>query len=255
MSSKRKNFEQFLIQADMRSKKRGIFPSKNSKIHPFEVKSDLESNCKRFRNTALWDNFSQKTWPTDDNKVNRINDASIFTKTKKRKRSCIPFLQDVWKNSEHQIRKMYASKIVPVFSIHRRPETYFQNAQGQQRASALICSIKEIRNTSNTAQEAQHQKTVITEKLGKLTCMVFRKYQNVFSSLLSGKLERKTQKDMKQSFSELLKPVNRYYKIPWLISTGIFKEETRIHHKQSIENTWCRQKERNLTKSCKNPSR
>ena len=132
---------------------------------------------------------------------------------------------------------MYASLNVQFLSIHCRPKTHFRYPQGHQRASALTCSIKEIRNTSNTAQEAQHQKTVITEKLGKLTYMVFRKNQNVFSSIFSGKLERKTQKDMKQSFSELLKPVNRYYKIPWLISTGIFKEQTRIHHNQTIENT------------------
>ena len=75
---------------------------------------------------------------------------------------------------------MYASQNVPVFSTHRRPETYFQNAQGQQRASALICSIKEIRNTSDTAQEAQHQKTVITEKLGKLTTWFSEKIKMFF---------------------------------------------------------------------------
>ena len=40
----------------------------------------------------------------------------------------------------------------------------------------------------------------------------------------------------------LLKLINRYYKILWLKSTSIFKEQARIPLKLNIEKTSCRQK-------------
>ena len=39
---------------------RSHFPTKNPKINPFVVKSLLESNCKRFRQNAIRENFNLK---------------------------------------------------------------------------------------------------------------------------------------------------------------------------------------------------
>ena len=36
------------------------FPTKNPKINPFSVKSLLESSCKRFRQSAIKENFNLK---------------------------------------------------------------------------------------------------------------------------------------------------------------------------------------------------
>ena len=52
---------QILVQADMKSTKRGIFQQKNYKNNPVVVKSVLDSNCKRFRDTAIRENFNLKT--------------------------------------------------------------------------------------------------------------------------------------------------------------------------------------------------
>ena len=40
---------------------RSHFPTENPKINPFVVKSLLESNCKRFRQSAIRENFNLKT--------------------------------------------------------------------------------------------------------------------------------------------------------------------------------------------------
>ena len=49
-----------LVYADMRSTKRSMFQQKNSKSIAVVVKSVLDSNCKRFRDTAMRDNFTLK---------------------------------------------------------------------------------------------------------------------------------------------------------------------------------------------------
>ena len=63
MSSKKKNncailadFSPYRYEVDERSH----FPTKNPKINPFGVKSFLESNCKRFRQSAIRENFNLK---------------------------------------------------------------------------------------------------------------------------------------------------------------------------------------------------
>ena len=51
---------QILVQTDMKSTKEAIFQQKNPKIKSFVVKSLLESNCKRFRQSALREKFNLK---------------------------------------------------------------------------------------------------------------------------------------------------------------------------------------------------
>ena len=64
---------------------------KNSKSSPFVVKSVLESNCKRFRDTAKRENFNPKNWARDEKKLLLIGDAIIFTNiTKKNRMQSLP---------------------------------------------------------------------------------------------------------------------------------------------------------------------
>ena len=63
MSTKNKKVEQLLqisVHTDMKSTKKAISQQKNPKINPFVAKSFLESNCKRFRQSAIRENFNLK---------------------------------------------------------------------------------------------------------------------------------------------------------------------------------------------------
>ena len=51
---------QISVHADMKSTKRGIYQQKKTKINLFVIKSVLESNFKRFRDTAMRENFNLK---------------------------------------------------------------------------------------------------------------------------------------------------------------------------------------------------
>ena len=84
MSSKKKKVEQFLqisVHTDMKSTKEASSQQKNPKINPFVTKSLLESNCKRFRQSAIRKNFNlkretqlQKTHSNNgDNYTNQYN--------------------------------------------------------------------------------------------------------------------------------------------------------------------------------------
>ena len=63
MSSKKNNnwaFLPILVHTDMKSTKEAISQQKNLTIKPLVVKSLLESNCKRFRKSAIRENFNPK---------------------------------------------------------------------------------------------------------------------------------------------------------------------------------------------------
>ena len=62
---------QISVHADMQSTKKSDIPMKNSKINPLVVKSPLESNCKRFRKSAIRENFNLK--PETDMKKTHSN--------------------------------------------------------------------------------------------------------------------------------------------------------------------------------------
>ena len=51
---------QILVHTDMKSTKEAIFQQKNTEINPFVVKSLMESNCKRFGESAIRENFNLK---------------------------------------------------------------------------------------------------------------------------------------------------------------------------------------------------
>ena len=60
---KRKTIEQFLqisVHTDMKSTEEAFFEQKNPKIDPFVAKSLLESNWKRFHQSAIRENFNLK---------------------------------------------------------------------------------------------------------------------------------------------------------------------------------------------------
>ena len=81
---KRITIEQFLqisVHTDMKSTKEAIF-QKNPKINPFVVKSLLESNWKRFRQSAIRENFNLKP-KTQLKKLIPITEATIPINTMK----------------------------------------------------------------------------------------------------------------------------------------------------------------------------
>ena len=82
---------QISVHTDMKSTKKSQIATKDSKVNPFVVKSLLESNCKRFRKSAIRGNFNVKP-ETEMKKLIPTNDATFFTNTVEMKGNCIQFL-------------------------------------------------------------------------------------------------------------------------------------------------------------------
>ena len=61
----------------MKSTKEAIFQQKTPKINPFVVKSLLEFNCKRFRKSAIRENFNPK--PKTQLKKTHPNNGGNYT--------------------------------------------------------------------------------------------------------------------------------------------------------------------------------
>ena len=85
MSSKRNkisailaNFNPSRYEVD----ERRLIPTKNSKTKVFLIKSVSKSNCKRFRNTTIRENFKPKP-DAQMKKLILIKDATRFTNTMK----------------------------------------------------------------------------------------------------------------------------------------------------------------------------
>ena len=76
MWTKKITIEQFLqiSDTDMKSTKKAIF---QQKINPFLVKSLFESNCKRFRKSAIRENFNLK--PETQLKKTHSNNGGNYT--------------------------------------------------------------------------------------------------------------------------------------------------------------------------------
>ena len=171
MSSKKKNNWAFLADFTPHRydvNERSHFPTKNPKINPFVVKSLLESNCKRFRKSAIRENFNLK--PETQLKKAHSNNGGNYThqyNEVKEKLEPVSFIY-VWTIFEHQVNDMNASQKVQGFSSLRRPETHFRHARGHQRAGVLTGSINIFQRTIITVYEVEHQKTINT-KLGKQT--------------------------------------------------------------------------------------
>ena len=72
----------------------------------------------------------------------------------------------VWTTFEQQVKDLYESQKVQVYSCLRRPETHFQYRQGHQRAGALTCSINNLQKRNYTLNGIGHQKAINLRKLG-----------------------------------------------------------------------------------------
>ena len=68
---------QISVHADRKLTKRGIFQPKNSKKNAVVVRSVLDSNCKRFRDTALREKFNLK--PKTEMKKTHSNNRGNYT--------------------------------------------------------------------------------------------------------------------------------------------------------------------------------
>ena len=166
----------------MKSTKRSIIRQKTPK-NQVVVKSLSESNCKRFRQIAIRENFNLKSEKHLNKNVVPKTKATITINTTKLKRSCNqflsimsePYLRTKSMNSMH-IRKFKC------LSSFRRPQTHVRNAQGHQRAVASTGSFDIIETTIITVYEVESQKTVNT-KLGKPTIWfsaVIREFNHYF---------------------------------------------------------------------------
>ena len=213
---------------------RSPFPTKNPKINPFAVKSLLESNCKRFRQSAIRENFNLKL-ETQLKKLIPITEATIPINTMKWKRSWNQFPSFMSEPclSTRSMTCMHLKKL-KVFSSLRRPETHFKHAQGHQRAGALTGSINICQSTIITVYEVEHQK-IVTTKPGK-DYLVFRSNHRVLNfkinpfvvksllesnckrfriSAIRGNFNLKLETEMKNSFQQtmqLFSPTERNWK-------------------------------------------
>ena len=96
------------------------------------IKSLLDSICKRFRDTVIRENFELK--PETQMKITHSNNrGNYFHQHNEGKVKLQPvFLLYVGTIFEHQVKDMYASRKVQVFSSLRRPETRFWHGEGRQ---------------------------------------------------------------------------------------------------------------------------
>ena len=162
MSSKKNN--KLAIHADFSPyryevNERSNFSTKITKINPFVAKSLLESNCKRFRQNAIRENFNLKH-ETHLKKLIPITTVTIPTNTMKKERSCnqvLSFMPEPYLSTRSKTC-MHLKKF-KVFSSLRGPKTHFRHAQCHQRAGASTGSINIFQSTIFTVYEVVHQKT------------------------------------------------------------------------------------------------
>ena len=117
-------FMQISVPADMKSTKKP-FSNKNPEINPFVAKSLLESNCKRFRKSAIRGNFNLKP-ETEMKKLIGTNDSTFFTNTAEMKGSCIQFSSFMFYQllSTRFQRCLYLEKVKSVFQSLQASNTF-----------------------------------------------------------------------------------------------------------------------------------
>ena len=122
------------------------FPQKSDmrKLQSQTWKTDYKSSIQQPKqlNPSVEINTKEKLWPV----------SFIF----------------VWTKSEQQVKHMYATQKVQIFSSLRQPETQFRCLQRHHWASALTGSTNVIQNTIITVYEVESQKSLNT-KLWKRT--------------------------------------------------------------------------------------
>ena len=170
MSSKKNNwatlanFSRYRYEVNERSH----FLTKNREVNPFVVKSLLEANCRRFRQSAIRENFNLK--PETQLKKNSFQQRrQLYPSIQWSKRESVTsFLHLCQSYLSTRSRTCMHLKKSKIFSSLRRSKPQFRHAQGLQRACALTGSTNNFQSTINTVYEVIHQKTVNT-KLGKQT--------------------------------------------------------------------------------------
>ena len=90
------------------------FRTNNPKINPLKAKSLLESNCKRFHQSAIRENFNIK--PETQLRKTHSNEGGNYSHQYKVKEKLLPvsFIY-VWTTFEHPVKHMYASQKVQGF--------------------------------------------------------------------------------------------------------------------------------------------
>ena len=120
MSSKTMIDDNWAIPADFNPQRyevneRSHFPTKNPKINSFVVKLLLESNCKRFRQSAIRENFNLKP-ETQLKKTHSNNGGNYPHQNNEVKEELYPvsfiYVRTIF---EHQLKDMYASQNVQGF--------------------------------------------------------------------------------------------------------------------------------------------
>ena len=113
------------------------FLTKNIKIKPFVFKSLLESNCKRFRKSAIRENFNLKP-KTQLKKTLSTNGGNYTHHYIEAKEKLLPVSSIyVWTVFEHQVIDMYAFQNVPCFSQSSQAKTRFQARSGPPTSICL----------------------------------------------------------------------------------------------------------------------
>ena len=89
--------------------------TKTSNVKLFEVKSVLESTCKRFRKSAMRENFTVKQDPQVKETLSNSR-CNYIHQHNKYKRKLFSF-NYVWTTCEHQVPEMYASPKIQFFFL------------------------------------------------------------------------------------------------------------------------------------------
>ena len=99
----------------MKSTKRGIRRPKKTRINPFVAKSLLESNCKRFRQSAIRENFNLK--PETQLQRTHSNNGDNYTNQNNEVKEKLYPVSFIYVSTifEHQVNDMYASQKVQGF--------------------------------------------------------------------------------------------------------------------------------------------
>ena len=135
-------------------------------------------------------------------------------------KTCMHLNKRKFLSSLRRLKHMWGTRRATNEQVHYRAPLKFWKH--------IYCSIR-----SRTSKDSYH-------KTWKTYCLAFRSNQRNLP-LVPRKIGWKTQNDRKWSFSAFLKLIIPHYKILWLESKNIFKEQTGIPLNLNIKKKWCRQ--------------
>ena len=169
MSSKKKNnwailanFSPYRYEVNERSH----FPTKNPKINPFVVKSLMESNCKRFRKSAIRENFNLKP-ETQLKKSSFQQRRQLYPSIHWSKREAVTSFLHLRLNHNSAPGRWHVC-ISKSFFYSSPTRNTFQARAGPPTSRCINRLHNIFQSTIITVYEVEHQMTVNT-KLGKQT--------------------------------------------------------------------------------------